>query len=312
MTSIMTGLRLACCATTFTLLAGTAFAAPPDRKPPTTPTNLRVTAVGPYSVSLAWNPSTDNSGSFRYVICCANVNSQSVPGPASTAVYTAGLEPQRTWTLRIQAVDAAGNWSKPSNSVTFTTTADTIPPTQPVVSVTDVGPRHVSLLWSATDNGPHVWYVVRVNGAPLPLTRNTSQIFPLLQPQTDYVFTVQARDFSNHVSPPSEPVEATTEAPNPNDVTAPTNPILSGGPVDTCEVQLQWTESTDDLDPQFVIEYEVYVNGVRDHSTALRITRTIVYANRNGLNTFAVAAVDTAGNRSALSEIDGTFQGCEF
>ena len=78
--------------------------------------------------------------------------------------------------------------------------------------------------------------------------------------------------------------------------------MLSGGSVGSdCEVSLRWTESTDDLDPQFVIEYEVYVNGVEDHSPALRHTRTSVYANQNGLNTFAVAAVDSAGNRSELS-----------
>jgi chitinase len=48
--------------------AATARGAPRDRIPPTTPTNLRVTAVSPTSVSLAWNPSTDNSGSFFYVL----------------------------------------------------------------------------------------------------------------------------------------------------------------------------------------------------------------------------------------------------
>jgi len=32
-----------------------------DRIPPTRPTNLRVTGMTPYSVALAWNPSTDNS-----------------------------------------------------------------------------------------------------------------------------------------------------------------------------------------------------------------------------------------------------------
>ena len=42
-----------------------------DRTPPTAPTNLVVTATTENSVSLAWGPSTDNSGSFSYIICCA-------------------------------------------------------------------------------------------------------------------------------------------------------------------------------------------------------------------------------------------------
>ena len=39
-----------------------------DKSTPTTPTDLRVTGVTRTSVSLAWNPSTDNSGTFSYVV----------------------------------------------------------------------------------------------------------------------------------------------------------------------------------------------------------------------------------------------------
>jgi chitodextrinase len=297
------------------LVATGALAAPPDKKPPTKPTNLHVTAVGPYSVSLAWNPSTDNVGVARYVVCCSSSGkSQDLPAPASGGVFTAGVEPNRSQTVRIYAVDAANNWSQPSNFVSATTTADTIPPTTPVVSVTGVGPTHVALMWSSSDNGPNIWYHVRVNGTQvMTLTRNTSQIFPLLTPETSYSFAVQARDFANNVSAISEPVSATTPAPNPDDVTPPTTPTVGTGYVEGCEVQLQWTESTDDFDPQFAIEYEIYLNGVHVDSTALRFTQTVVYANQNGVNTFAVAAVDSAGNRSPLSnEFSDTFDGCVF
>ncbi len=41
-----------------------------DRVKPTAPTNLVVTATTEHSVSLAWGPSTDNSGRFSYLICC--------------------------------------------------------------------------------------------------------------------------------------------------------------------------------------------------------------------------------------------------
>lgn len=314
-TTIATASHLAWRTMVLALVATGALAAPPiDKKAPTTPTNLHVTGVTAYSVSLAWNPSTDNIGVVRYVVCCsASGNSQNIPAPASSGVFTAGVEPNRTQTVRIYAVDAANNWSHPSNFVTATTPADTVPPTTPLVSVTGVGPTHVALMWSATDNGPNIWYRVRLNGAQLPLTLNTAQVFPLLTPQATYTFTVQARDFANNVSAPSNPVEATTPAPNPDDVTPPTTPTLGTGYISGCEVQLLWTESTDDFDPQFAIEYEIYLNGVHVDSTALRFTNAIVYANQNGLNTFAVAAVDSAGNRSLLSnEFSDTFEGCVF
>jgi len=307
-------LRLA--AVTLVALAGAeAFAAPVDRKAPTRPTDLRVTGVGPYSVSLAWTPSTDNVGVARYVVCCSSGGrSQDIPAPASGGIFTAGVEPSRAQTVRVYAVDAANNWSQPSGFVTATTTADTVPPTTPVVSVTGVGPTHVALMWAASDNGPNIWYHVSVNGTQvMTAVRNTSQIFPLLTPQTSYSFTVQARDFSNNLSAVSEPVSATTPAPNPDDVTPPTTPSLGTGYVEGCEVQLVWSESTDDFDPQFAIEYEIYLNGVHVDSSALRFTNRVVYANQNGVNTFAVAAVDSAGNRSALSnEFSATFDGCVF
>jgi hypothetical protein len=307
--------RLALRSACLVLLATTVLAAPKqDRQAPTRPTNLRVTAVGAYTASLARTPSTDNGG-FHYVICCSpNGNSQNVPAPASGAVFTAGLEPNRAFSLRVYAVDAANNWSQPSNPVSGTTTADTVPPTTPAVSVVDVGARYVSLLWSATDNGPNLWYDVFMNGSPIRIaTRDSSAIVPLLAPSTAYTFAVRARDFVNQTSPVSDPVAATTLAPNPDDGTPPTTPRLGPGYVSGCEVQLVWTESTDDFDPPFAIEYEVYLNGVHVDSTALRDTRRVVYADRNGVNTFAVAAVDSAGNRSALSnEVSEIFDGCEL
>jgi len=314
MTSSATAPRIAVHTTLLALVATAALASSAtDRKAPTTPTELRVTRVTAYSVSLAWKPSTDNSGTVRYEICCADANSQAVQGPASAAVYTAGIRPARSFSLRIWAVDPSGNWSKASNVVSFTTPADTTPPTTPQVSVTGLGPTHVSLLFSSVDEGP-IRYDVVMNGVSIFVASpNDSPIIPLLHPETTYGFTVRARDFANNLSPASESVTAITPAPNPDDVTPPTTPTLGGGPVDNCEVDLDWTESTDDLDPQFVIEYEIYVNGEKDHSTALRLTKTAVYTTRNGVNTFAVAAVDSAGNRSALSnELSGTFDGCEF
>jgi hypothetical protein len=70
-TRIGTAPRLAWRTMLLALVATGALAAPPDKKPPTKPTNLRVSAVGPYSVSLAWTPSTDNVGVARYVVCCS-------------------------------------------------------------------------------------------------------------------------------------------------------------------------------------------------------------------------------------------------
>jgi chitodextrinase len=273
-----------------------------DRTPPTTPTNLRVTAMTPYSVSLAWTPSTDNSGSVTYTICCANVSSETFPGPASSRVYKAGLEANRSFTLFIIAKDAAGNYSKQSNTVTFTLPRDTTPPTKPTVSVTDVGPTHVALAWSSVEDGPNVWFTVLLNGsAVMQGARDTSATFGPLTPETSYTFTVQARDFGGNNSPVSDPVTVTTEASNTNDTEPPTIPGNlrdNGMSFEDGETWLFWDQSTDNVDPQSVIRYDVYANGVFDHSLQGQ-GRTILYGNPGVENTYQVIAVDSAGNQSA-------------
>ena len=284
------------------VLAASPAAAAGDRKPPTTPTNLHVTGMTAYSVSLAWDPSTDNSGSVTYIICCANVSSETFPGPASSHVYRAGLEPGRSFTLRIVARDAAGNYSKYSNSVTFTLPLDTIPPAKPSVSVTDVGPTHVSLAWSSVDDGPSLWFNVYMNGSPVMTgQRDTSGTFGPLQPETTYTFTVQAVDFGGNSSPMSDPVTVMTEASSTSDTTPPTTPANftdNGMSFPDGETWLFWQQSTDNVDPQSVIRYDVYVNGVLDHSL-LGYNQTVVYGNAGALNTYQVIAVDSAGNQSA-------------
>jgi hypothetical protein len=260
-----------------------------------------VTAITSYTVTLAWNPSTDNSGKFSYRICCANVSSETVSQSATTHIYRAGLEAGRSFTLRIYAVDAAGNFSKPSNSVTFTLPADTIAPTAPVVSLTDVGPTHVSLTWSSTENGPHVWYWVFMDGNPViqGSASNTGTIF-LLEPESTHAFTVRARDFGMNWSPFSAVLTATTEPVNPNDVSPPTMPQnLRASHVADLEIKVTWDQSTDDFDPQWIIRYDVHVNGVLSDIVVGR-GRSLVYGEP-GVNTITVTAVDTAGNRSAAA-----------
>jgi chitodextrinase len=284
------------------ILPASPAAAARDRQHPTTPTNLRVTGMTPYTVSLAWNPSTDNSGSVTYTICCANVSSETFPGPASTRVYRAGLEAGRTFTLRIFARDAAGNASKYSNTVTFTLPRDTTPPTKPTVTVTDVGATHISLAWSSVEDGPNVWFSVSMNGnTVLSGSKNTSANFGPLTPETTYTFVVQARDFGGNSSPLSDPVSVTTEARNTNDTTPPTTPANfrdNGMSFQDGETWLFWDKSTDDVDPQDFIRYDVYVNGVFDHSL-MGYNQTVVYGNGGVENTFQVIAVDSSGNQSA-------------
>ena len=85
----------------FTLILGpsAALAAGRDRTPPTKPTNLRVTAKTSFSVSLAWNPSTDNSGSFTYRVHHSSGYEATVSQSQTSYPWTSHLEAGYTYSF---------------------------------------------------------------------------------------------------------------------------------------------------------------------------------------------------------------------
>jgi len=170
-----------------------------DRTPPTTPTNLRVTSLSQKSVTLAWDPSTDKSGSFSYSV---NMNGLSFTVPQTQTTYTiTSLSAGQTYSFYVTAVDKALNTSGRSNIVTATP-SDTTRPTTPQLSGTVRSPSQVSLTWtrSTDDLAWFVGYRICANGALVTEHVNwyaeTRVVLRHLRPATSYTFTVQAHDFS--------------------------------------------------------------------------------------------------------------------
>jgi chitodextrinase len=275
-----------------------------DRTRPTTPTNFRVTAKTPFSVSLAWGPSSDNSGNFTYRLWSTAGPTVTLPKTATSYTWNTGIYPRNYYTFGIYAVDAAGNTSG-QVTLMVTVPADTTPPsTPPVLSVTGVGSTFVSLAWTpAVDDGPFLFYQIFLNGSLYTNAgTNTSITIHLLEPETAYTFNVRAYDYGPNYSELSNPVTVTTEPANPDDVTPPTTPAnLSEEHWGDGEIHLTWDQSTDDVDPQANIRYNVYVNGILS-DVLVGSSFSIVYGDP-GHNTISVIAVDTAGNESAPATI---------
>jgi hypothetical protein len=183
---------------------------------------------------------------------------------------------------------------------------DRTPPTTPSVSLGTVGPTYVTLSWSSTDNQPYIFYDVMRDGVPIVRgIRDTTRTFALLDSETTYSFTVRARDSIGNWSPTSAPLLVTTAAFDANDVEAPTKPgnlTDFGMTFEDGETWLFWEQSTDNVDPQNVIRYDVYVNGVFDQSIG-GTGRTILYGNAGESNTFNVIALDSAGNASEPASV---------
>jgi hypothetical protein len=276
-----------------------------DKTPPTTPTNLHATSLSQTSVTLAWDASTDNSGSFSYSV---NKDGQGFTVPQGQTTYTIDwLSAGRTYTFYVTAVDRSLNTSGKSNILTVTTLADTAAPPAPTLSGHVRGPSQVRLTWNRVedDTSTFVTYRIFANGARVTQHLNwygeTDVVLRHLTPSTTSAFTVQAVDESGNTAT-SNAVTLTTEASS--DVTPPSVPtnVRIVGSNGCPEFFVGWTQSTDDTDPQYLIEYEIYVNGVLSPlAVSAGVDQDFVYATDSGANTFTVKAVDQAGNTSEAS-----------
>lgn len=89
-----------------------------DTERPSTPKGLRSSSVSATSVVLVWGTSTDNVGVVKYSIYADNVVVASSVQPEATVT---GLTSGASYQFWIRAVDAAGNISWRTNTVTVQT-----------------------------------------------------------------------------------------------------------------------------------------------------------------------------------------------
>jgi chitodextrinase len=280
------------------IVVGTAAA----RGAPSTPTNLRITAGTDTSVSLAWDASRGSSN-FWYCVQrnasgCVRVN------PPRTTMTWPNLPPNTTSTFSVYAIDSAGHRSGNSNSVSYTTPPDTTPPSPtPQLTVPSVRPTWFSVTWTpSTDNVSQVFYTLFVNGAPQFSGAIGVRSWVLLDrtPETTYLVKVRAADASGNFVE-SDTVAVTTPAVTDHEPpTAPTNFTLSPESSPP-EIWTDWTQSTDNVDPQSDILYDVYFNGVFVEHAALGGGSTITYCLDPGPTVVTLKAVDSSGNVSGPS-----------
>jgi chitodextrinase len=97
----------------------------PDTQPPTAPTNLSATAATASQINLSWTASTDNVGVTGYLIercqgtgCATFVQ---IGSPSGTTYSDTGLTQSTSYSYRVRATDAAGNFSSYSNLASATT-----------------------------------------------------------------------------------------------------------------------------------------------------------------------------------------------
>jgi len=185
-----------------------------DAQAPTAPTNLVVTGHTSTTISLAWSAATDNVGVTGYRILEGTTQ---VGTSASPAFTITGLAASSTHTYKVVAIDAAGNASSATATVTATTdppTPDTQPPSAPSGLRTSASSdRSISLVWTAaSDNVAVTGYQIFEATTQVGAATTTAFTVTGLAASSTHTYTVIAVDAAGNRSTSSNAVTATTSA----------------------------------------------------------------------------------------------------
>ncbi|MFD1062503.1 immunoglobulin-like domain-containing protein [Winogradskyella litorisediminis] len=185
-----------------------------DTEAPSAPTSLTASNTTQSTTDLSWAASTDNVGVSGYDVLRDGAVIASVSG--NTTNYQAiSLSPNTSYAFTVRANDAAGNQSGLSNVVNVTTDApDTTAPSVPTsLSASGVTATSANLSWTAsTDNVGVASYDVLRDGVVVGNSTSTTFVATGLTAETQYSFSVVAKDAAGNTSGASNVVTITTDA----------------------------------------------------------------------------------------------------
>ncbi|WP_158302107.1 glycosyl hydrolase family 28-related protein [Paenibacillus mesophilus] len=175
--------------------------------------NLTASNVTGAGVTLTWSGASDNVGVSGYKVLQNGVELATVVASTYGGTYhVTGLIANTPYTFKIEARDAAGNWS--TDGPGKTVFVDTLAPTWTNGSLipTDVDQTSVTLNWSgASDNAGIAGYKVYQETTLLATVENvTGYKVTSLDVRTGYTFTIQAGDASGNWSATGPSVTVTT------------------------------------------------------------------------------------------------------
>ncbi|MFN7994760.1 MAG: fibronectin type III domain-containing protein [Bryobacteraceae bacterium] len=277
-----------------------------DVVPPSTPASVTATATSTNQITLAWSPSTDDVavGSYRiFQGSSPSTLAQVTTRYANTTSWTSYyLTPSTTYYFGIQAVDSSGNASAMSVIVSATTSDLPSPPDN--LSATGTSPNQISLAWSPAEAGLPLkgYYVFRGTSASnllqIAITVATVYLDYALTPGTTYYYAVKTLDSKGNVSALTTPVAATT-------LSGPSVPAgLTATPISLKQISLAWSPSTGGA---AISGYHVFRGATLFGLILLGTVPATAYTDYalapGTTYYYAVQAVDTSGNLSAMSPV---------
>ncbi|MFG6197729.1 fibronectin type III domain-containing protein [Nonomuraea sp. JJY05] len=229
----------------------------PDVTAPTVPGGLTMTGRTRTTLTVSWQPSTDNVSVAGYGLWLDGVRQGG--DQAATTFMFAGLVADRAYLVGVDAADPTGNRS--GRATLEVRTAPDLPPSAPPnLRATSVDYTTFSVVWDvATDEDPVIGYDVALDGDVIAVNQaGRTAVFNNLVENTDHQVRVWAVDqIGQRTLMPAELIVRTL------DDTPPTAPTLM---VEAAEesITVAWTQSADDFG---VVGYRIDIDGQPAHST---------------------------------------------
>ena len=234
-----------------------------DTEAPKTDNSLTA-IVDTTSITLKWNPATDNAtpaNKILYEVFLLNGSSQTsvkkLVGKTSTTIEE--LLPYHKYSFTVKAYDEANN-AHPYNTITVRTKDTEAPKTDNSLTATAEADS-VTLKWvPAKDDGAEDWEILYIISQKVSddwkelrqVFRDTTATISGLKPGVQYTFMVSARDAVGNTSSYNT-VTVTTK-----DTEAPKTDNSLTATADANSVTLKWNPATDSVTPVDKIIYKVY------------------------------------------------------
>ncbi|WP_370373650.1 fibronectin type III domain-containing protein [Catenulispora sp. GP43] len=172
---------------------------PSSANTPATPANLAVSGTTSSSISLSWTETNNADPAASYQVL---EGSTVVATSTGTSATVGGLTAGSTHTYTVEALDAAGNASAPSASVTGTTAnPSTVPAVPQHVVVASATSSSITLNWTETNNSDAAAsYNVYEGTSKVATSTTTSATITGLAAGSTHAYTVTAVDAAGNES----------------------------------------------------------------------------------------------------------------
>ena len=242
-----------------------------DSSAPTLKSSTVRASVSQNSITLSWDPATDNvtaSNKIRYIVYYRSASSSSFSVAKDSYGYTShqitGLKAKTTYYFYVKAMDESGNVV--NYSTNSATTTDSSAPTLKSSAVrASVSQNSITLSWDpATDNVSasnkirYIVYYRPASSSSFSVSKDsygyTSHQITGLKAKTTYYFYVRAIDESGNG------INYATNSATTTDTTAPTvnNKALRSTIITDTSITVAWDAATDNITSSNNIRYKVY------------------------------------------------------